>query len=961
MRDEAEYKGDSGAVGLGARRCRDAVGVSATTVPRRRGHAAAALAASLSLFLRRVRLGPGSALATFVLVAGTCFLFAALPRLFNTFADDGLRYVVEHAAQPARQVRVTDTGRVAPGALRAHVAATQRALPPSLRAIVDRQGYAVGSPLYLLEADRRPAGTRRGVFRYLSLRLQRGARSHVRLAAGRFPAATGERVRAPVAQPLFQGRSVPPVPGLPKAKTVPLLEVALSRATARALRLHVGDRAFFTPELTDLAVQLVPISAELPLAIRVTGLFVVDRPNEPFWFGDAGLGTPTVRQSEDLEELNVFAQALVSETAYSRMLAATRPLGLTYDSRYLVDPDRLDVRRTGTLTADLAQLESEYSGAAPLDRKVGVALSPVLQRYARERSAAETLLAVAAIGLLACALVCLGLLGGLSHERRQGETGLSRTRGASPRQLLAAQAVEALLIAAPAGLAGWALAVLAVHGRGSSLSAWLTAAIVAATVILPVAAIAGVARRPLGAAERDEIVASRPSPRRLTVEGLVVVAAGLGAYLLRRRGLGAGAGSGGFDPYLAAVPVLLGLACGIAALRLYPLPLAAIARLARRGRGLPLHLGLSRAARQPDATSLPLIVLVLALAIATFAAAVSSTLSAGQNRSAWRAIGADVRVDAAPDGTLPTGLAGRLGRIGVVAAAYVQDAGVGRGAQATILLALDPPAYERVVAGTPAAIRLPGSIEKPPPIPSLIPALVSSDWPGGGNFQSTLPGESINMLATATRDDFPGVPRGLPFAVVSLSAVEKAGVVAPNRIYIRGVSADAVAKVVHAAAPGAAVHSRAAVMRSLGASPLASSVRRGFRATIVLAAVFAAVALALMALIAARSRARDLALVRTMGGSQREGIVLAAIELAPFVATALTLGIGLGIAIPYLVVPGLDLAFYTGSRANPISVPWFPPVAFAAGMVALAVAAVLVAGARMRRARLDQVMRIGER
>src|SRR5690349_23589030 len=30
-----------------------------------------------------------------------------------------------------------------------------------------------------------------------------------------------------------------------------------------------------------------------------------------------------------------------------------------------------------------------------------------------------------------------------------------------------------------------------------------------------------------------------------------------------------------------------------------------------RGRGLPLHLGLSRAARQPDATSLPLIVLVL--------------------------------------------------------------------------------------------------------------------------------------------------------------------------------------------------------------------------------------------------------------------------------------------------------------------------------------------------------------
>ncbi len=132
-------------------------------------------------------------------------------------------------------------------------------------------------------------------------------------------------------------------------------------------------------------------------------------------------------------------------------------------------------------------------------------------------------------------------------------------------------------------------------------------------------------------------------------------------------------------------------------------------------------------------------------------------------------------------------------------------------------------------------------------------------------------------------------------------------------------------------------------------------------ATIGLAALFAAVAVALMALIAARSRARDLALVRTMGGSQRDGVLLAAVELTPFVATALVLGIGLGIAIPYLVAPGLDLAFYTGSRSNPISIPWLAPTVFAAGVLALAVAAVVVAGARMRSAQLDRVLRIGER
>ena len=47
------------------------------------------------LFLRRLRLEPGPPLTMFALLALSCFLFAALPRLFNDIADDGLRYMVE--------------------------------------------------------------------------------------------------------------------------------------------------------------------------------------------------------------------------------------------------------------------------------------------------------------------------------------------------------------------------------------------------------------------------------------------------------------------------------------------------------------------------------------------------------------------------------------------------------------------------------------------------------------------------------------------------------------------------------------------------------------------------------------------------------------------------------------------------------------------------------------------------
>ena len=338
--------------------------MSVTTLPRPSRHAASALAGGLTLFLRRLRLEPMSALTMFVLVAGATFLFAALPRLFNQFADDGLRFAVEHAAGPARQVRVTDTARIPDGRVNAHAEAAQQVLPASLRALLDREGFVVTSPLFILEADRSPTGTSNGTFRYVTLRHQPGVRPHVRLVSGRFPGGSTERVQAPVSQPVLLNRSAPPIPGLPKTRSVPLVEVALSTATARALRLKLGDRAVFTPELQDPAVQLVPIRDELPLAIHVTGLFAVDHPDDAFWFGDTNLGTPIIRQSQSLDQNNVFAQALISDAGYKTMLAATRPLLLNYDSHYLVRPDRVEAQNIGALTAT-SRSSSPSSRARP--------------------------------------------------------------------------------------------------------------------------------------------------------------------------------------------------------------------------------------------------------------------------------------------------------------------------------------------------------------------------------------------------------------------------------------------------------------------------------------------------------------------------------------------------------------------------------------------------------------------
>jgi putative ABC transport system permease protein len=459
-------------------------------------------------------------------------------------------------------------------------------------------------------------------------------------------------------------------------------------------------------------------------------------------------------------------------------------------------------------------------------------------------------------------------------------------------------------------------------------------------------------------------VLARLSRRRLALEGLVVAAAALGVYLLRRRGLNAsGPGAArGFDPYLAGVPVLLGLACGLVALRVYPFPVAAAARLARRGRGLAIHLGLSRAARQPEITFAPLLVLLLAVAIATFSAGLLNTIEKGQNRTAWRVVGADVRVDAPADESLPSRLVSRLDSLGDAAPAYVQDAGLGTEGELTLLIALDLPAYERVVAGTPAAVAFPRALSKPPPILGAVPAVVSTNWPGAGFSLVTLPTETVSLVAVAERTSLTGVPRGTPFAVVPLNVLRQVGgPLVPNRLYLRGASVAAVGQAVRDTAPRAEISARAAVVHGLRASPLVKSVLQGFRAAIFLAALYAAVAVGLLALIAARSRARDLALVRTMGGSERDALVLAAVELVPFVAVALMLGIGLGIAILHLIAPGLDLVFFTGNLSSPISVSWLAPVAFAVGLLVLVGAAVVLVGIRARRADLDRVLRIGER
>ena len=107
----------------------------------------------------------------FVLVGATCFLFAALPRLFDAFSDDGLRAAFSNApvaAQPpaartgphsrGRRRRPALGGRTARGAVQ------HEALPAALDDLVVERSFVVRSPSYVQPANE-------GLVRYLNLRV----------------------------------------------------------------------------------------------------------------------------------------------------------------------------------------------------------------------------------------------------------------------------------------------------------------------------------------------------------------------------------------------------------------------------------------------------------------------------------------------------------------------------------------------------------------------------------------------------------------------------------------------------------------------------------------------------------------------------------------------------------------------------------------------------------------------
>ncbi len=928
--------------------------------------------AAIRLLVSRLRQDRLPGLLIIALVFVTALLAAAAPRLFNTAADAGLRYEVGEASVVERNLQLgrIDSIVAAPGEAMEPIAAVESeieaGLPESVRRIISGDSMLAESVVYSV-LDR-PAN-RPG---FITLQFQGDLGDEVRLVDGRMPTGETRRVPAPDLPP----GSVP----VPEDRQGLLFEVALSTVTAEELAVEIGDVMHVFPSQDDPLVGAFGFPEAV--AAEVVGLIEVTDPDGDFWVGDRGLHEPNL-VPVGINIVMVYGTALASPDAYP----ATNELGtpLRYSFRYYPDPERLDAGMVDRLVIDLQRMEANYASFAtvedPETTTLRTGLLDLMNRFQAEFRASEAVLVTALMGPAAVAVVAIAVLALLAVQRRRGSLVLLRGRGGSGRQLVGSHIVEGLLLAVAPAAAALLLATAAVEARDTPMSAVAAGIVALGAIIVLVVAVMPLALRPLRRIGRESPAGMGASPRRLAFEGLVVGLAIGGVVLLRQRGLAGGSAAGalaGVDPFLAAVPALVGLAVGIVTVRLYPYPVRAAGWVAASGRGMVPALGLRRAERQAGAGHLPLIVLLLTVAIGAFSSTMLATIDDGQVAESWQVTGAAHRVTGGDRHFAEIDLSGIAG-VDEVAGAHLTDASVGIAGGGRVRLgAIDAPEYEAVTAGTPVETHFPGQFTAPigdarpgtseAPIPAIVSRALArastSSFREGDRFELTIEARFATFEVVGLTDQVASLTAEQAFIIVPrahLAAALPDRQLTTTSLFVRAPadSVDDIRSAVSEVGSTASVQSQAEQLAELRDRPLVNAIGTGFALSLGVAVAYAALAVITSLGLAGAARAGETAHLRTMGLGRRQVTLLAIIEHAPPVLVAIVAGLLLGVAVGWVVLPGLGLGVFTGSAGDPVLTIDFDQLLLLTAIL-LAIVAVGVALAAWMQRRADPARAIRE-
>jgi putative ABC transport system permease protein len=951
-----------------------------------RRRAVATSLAVLRSLLARLRVDLVVAMLIGTVVVATAALVAALPRQIAVLTNQSLADELSRTPVQVRSLTAETLHAPMPPAGAADPfdvvrtfgqAHAEESFPPQLQEIVRDPLSVMDTIRFTLRAY--PGEEETAIGRNLTLRLQDGIEDHMTVTSGTLPEPSNLILTGPPDEehppPLTnQGEVLRVVDGLVPGDRVPVVQLAITQATADRLTLEQGDRILGGPDFSDpLARNLSAFSIQT-VAFEVSAIIELTEPGDEFWFGDQRLHVAAQRDTG--VSTDFFAFAMIP-TENLPAVPGVRDHNLArIQWRYPVEPGSITASNVDAVRTSVRALEAQ---SAELLTAPGIVihrtgLTRVLDQEVAQRQVATNALALAALAVAGVALTAIGLIAVLVAVRRRDATALIRGRGASRTQLLATEFVEAVAIALPAGVAGWFVAAWFAGGPSVPAATIGVGLVVLGAVVVLVAATVPDNRRPLRELLRDQVRAPRRSVRRIILEILVVVLAVVGVFAMRRRGVDLEAGS---DPLVAAVPILVAVAAGLSVVRLHRVPIAAAALAASRRRGLALAYGLRRAVR--DRSNGPaVLVVLLAVSVAVFSSAVDSTIRRGQEVASWERVGAPALVSVT-EGQALTGLEELPG---VTSVSYAQR----RSASATggnditgrvDVVLIDPATLAPMSDGTPGAIDLPASFGAeagdidPDQARPTIPAIASGRW-----FQDTrlrrgslvsvlVGGETVAVQVVAVRDRLLGLDAGeRPFLIVprDYTAAVLGQDVVPNAAFVAGDDVGVTAVGSHAMAldPGAELRVRDDILGALRERPLVHGVQTGFRLSALLALFLGALALVVVLTITSRDRIRDLALLTTTGSGPRQGLAITVVEVVPPILMAVLAGAFLGQVTGDLLDGVLDLSPFTGTPTASRVVSSTGTTLLAAGVIGAAcLLIVFVVAIRAQRRDVTRVLREG--
>ncbi|HWH37917.1 MAG TPA: FtsX-like permease family protein [Candidatus Limnocylindrales bacterium] len=858
--------------------------------------------AMLGLWLLRLRDEGAATLGLVSLVLVTALCVSLGPRLLEQRSDDALRtelaaapsfertmIVYEHARALAQPLAEFEDMIAAAGQL-------EDQLPPEVRRLVESRSALVETPLW--EAH---AGT--GLASVVRLRVQDGIFERIRLTSGRLP--SGPPSVAPDDRPIAR-----------PDQFAYAYEALLPDSAAREMGVGPGSRLALGAWLND---QL-NVGVNLGAALTIVGTYELAEPGADYWINDATVGgwrLHTVGTNDWLE-----TTALLAPDSYRTLTGTARgeKMPLLYQYRFFNDTDRLTATDVRPTIAALRRIEAAVprTGISPIpsDTRLSSGMLRLLESHQRAWQAAAAVLAVLGLGVLAIATSTLAAVAIVASGGRRHVGALIRARGGSGRQLLAAAGVEALLLCLPPALLGLALAV-AFAPRAAGLDGYALAAVVAVLAALIVLAVA--ARSAPGGQGGTSRLRSgrRTSARRLVGELSLVVGALGAAWLLRERGINALAGdaAAGPDPLIAAVLALVGLAAGVVALRLYPLPARLAGWLVAQRRDLLPVLAVRRAVRGGSSAAV-LLLLVATATVGAFASAALAHIEDGARLTAWHEVGAEYRISSTT-GLLPADLeAMRLPGVEMAAAASLRSVGTDRGT--AWLVSIEPSQLGIVTAGTPAHIALPGEMLAGGS-PDVLPAVVGGlGVRAGETFELTVNQRRLRVRASQVQPSFPGVPVGSAFVALAadqLAGAVPGGVPRPSMVLLRGqpgAAADLRAAVA-TVAPWLVVVSRAETEAARMGAPVMDALRALIALSAVLALAYAGLAVGAALVLAASAQRDETAHLRAIGLGRRGTAWLSLLEHGPAALAGYLIGAALGLALFAFIVPALGLAAIVGS------------------------------------------------